>query len=134
MLWRLFRELLSSLIWKSNARNFIYLIIISQIIYNQPYVWAIIENKIKKFIQNNHINTNGVYKMPYVVSLLFCLFISEWGEGVWCFTTLSTISQLFRGGQFYWRSTRWKPPTCHKSLTNFITYCCIECTSPRTVL
>jgi len=27
------------------------------------------------------------------------------------------------------RSTRRKPPTCRKSLTNFITYCCIEYTS-----
>jgi hypothetical protein len=25
-----------------------------------------------------------------------------------------------------------KPPTCYKSLTNFITYCCIEYTSPVT--
>ena len=29
------------------------------------------------------------------------------------------------------RSTRRKPPTCHKLLTSFITYCCIEYTSPR---
>ena len=28
------------------------------------------------------------------------------------------------------RSTRRKPPTCHKSLTNFITWYYIECTSP----
>ena len=31
-------------------------------------------------------------------------------------------------------STRRKPPTCCKSLTNFITLCCIEYTSPRTGL
>jgi hypothetical protein len=30
------------------------------------------------------------------------------------------------------RSTLRKPQTCHKSLTNFITYCCIEYTSQRT--
>jgi len=37
------------------------------------------------------------------------------GLGLWCSTP-------YRGGQFYWwrkRSMRIKPPTCHKSLTNF---------------
>jgi hypothetical protein len=29
------------------------------------------------------------------------------------------------------RNTRRKPPTCRKSLTNFITYCCIEHTLPE---
>ena len=46
------------------------------------------------------------------------------------FNNISAISR--RSALMCWgnRSTQRKPPTCLKSLTNFIAYCCIEYTSP----
>ena len=54
---------------------------------------------------------------------------------LWCWTPLSPIFQLYHGCQLYWwrkPECRRKPPNCRKSLTNFITWCCIEYTSPET--
>ena len=44
-------------------------------------------------------------------------------EGLWCLTLFSVTLQSYRSGQFYWWTTEYqgKPPTCRKSLTNFIT-------------
>jgi hypothetical protein len=49
------------------------------------------------------------------------IFLKSCIKGVvlWCLTLLSTIFLLYSGGQFYWCR---KPPTCRKSLTNFIAH------------
>ena len=80
-----------------------------QIIFNNPlatyhagdtvfgYGWVVLKNSM--FVQSKYI---------YMFLLV----------GLWCLMPLSTIFQVYRGGQFYW----WrKPPTCRKSLTNSIT-------------
>jgi hypothetical protein len=58
---------------------------------------------------------------PLLVNLFFYLFEAAF-IGLVCLMPLSTIFQLhfvYHGGQLN-QSTQRKPPTCRKSLTNFI--------------
>ena len=68
-----------------------------------------------------------------VVYFIFKLYVMVWFS-LWCLTPLSTIFQLYVAIRFIDGGNQRKPPTCHKSLTNLITTCCIENTLPWTVL
>ena len=47
-------------------------------------------------------------------------------RGLGLYETFNNISHISFTGEGNWR----KPPICYKSLTNFITQCCIEYTLP----
>jgi hypothetical protein len=71
---------------------------------------------------------------------VICFSVKVWFESMGFSATLGNISVISWRGQFYgiggWGvrnlSTRRKLQICRKSLTNFITLCCIENTSPWT--
>jgi hypothetical protein len=74
-----------------------------------------------------------MFTLPHFQTfIVFCL--------IWCLLCTTSwhrhfqqyfsyiVAVSFIGGGY--RSTRRKPPTCRKSLTNVIAYCCIKYTSP----
>ena len=78
------------------------------------------------------------HKTILTLHILFEVLVQSqkwlWWSRLWClmpfqqyFSYIVAVSFIGGGN----RSSRRKPPTCHKSLTNFITKCCIEYSSPE---
>ena len=108
----------------------IYFVSTFSLYFNSPEKMSRVGRKLHHFVQCINIlardlpilETKWIGKGKKVKDILD-IEIWVWVQGLCCLMPLSIIFQLYRGGQFYWwinRSTRRKPPTCRKSLTNFI--------------
>ena len=82
----------------------------------------------KETIGNHQIGNDSIGISFIFVSKqweFYIRYVDQMAQGLWCFTPLSTIFQLYRGAVSFVgggnRSNQRKARTCHKSLTNLIT-------------
>ena len=114
----------------SKVFNFLSLCFVYLVSFYKPFQTFIIYFTSYSFVIPLRSNTPSLTGFLDVYIYCAKLFQKQYPKitrrlGLWCLTPLSTIFQLYPGSQFYcWR--RWKyprkPPTCRKSLTNFITF------------
>jgi hypothetical protein len=100
-------------------------------IQSKYILWCLVSIKLRKFhivLSIILINT----EISYYESIIVMIYnVKE--LRIWCLAPHLTLFQLHRGAQIYWwRKLEYpeKLPTCRMSLTNLITKCCIEYTSP----
>jgi len=94
-------------------------------------------------ISNTYRDINNQTTWPYSIPFKKTTHIKQWHYSihidiprvmVMVFNaTFNNISVISWRSVYWWRKPEYpgKPPTCRKSLTQFITLCCIEYTSPE---